>query len=119
MRSLGLLAVLFLGVSSAKAAAVSPTFSTGTVTSRTETTTTVNEIIKQVDFTTGTSYTVTGTNIVIPDRPGPDSDYTIYAQGGVFQFSETLLGPGISRETYIERNTVIESVTDSMSVFSQ
>ena len=99
--------------------AVAPSFTTGTVTSRTESTTTVNETIKQVDFHTGRSYTSSGVNITIPGRPGLDVQYRMTEQGAAFQFSETTLGPGISRETYIERTTVIESVTDSMSVFSQ
>ena len=118
MKRLSLLAVLFLGLP-AYSAPVSPSFSTGTVTSRTEGTTTINETIKQVDFQTGSSYTSSGTNIVMPGRPGPDANYSIMVQGGAFQFSETYFGPGISRETFIERTTTIESVTDSTSVFSQ
>lgn len=118
MKHLSLLAVLLLG-SAAHASPVTPSFSTGTVTSHTETTTTVNETIKQIDFHAGTSYTASGTNITFPGRPGVDCPYTIMNQGASFQFSETFLGPGISRETYIERTTVVESVTDSMSVFSQ
>ena len=119
MRQFGFLIILVFGVTSAQAAAVSPSFNTGTVTSHTESTTTVNETIKQIDFHTGTSYTSSGTNITIPGRPGLDTPYAIMDQGGAFQFSETYLGPGISRETYIERTTTVESVTDSMSVFSQ
>ncbi len=118
MKRLSLLFILFLGLP-AHSAAVSPSFATGTVTSHTESTTPVNETIKQIDFHTGTSYTSSGTNITIPGRPGVDCQYSITTQGAAFQFSETFLGPGISKETYIERTTVIESVTDSMSVFSQ
>ena len=118
MKYLSLLALLLLG-SAAHANPVTPSFSTGTVTSHTETTTTVNETIKQIDFHTGTSYTASGTNITFPGRPGVDCPYTMMTPGAAFQFSETVLGPGISRETYIERTTVIDSVTDSMSVFSQ
>ena len=118
MKRLSLLFILFLGLP-AHSAAVSPSFSTGTVTSRTESTTTINETIKQVDFTTGSDYTASGVNITVPGRPGVDSSYSIMTQGAAFQFSETFRGPGISRETFIERTTVIESATDSMSVFSQ
>ena len=118
MKYLSLLALLLLG-SAAKANPVTPSFSTGTVTSHTESTTTVNETIKQIDYHVGTSYTASGTNITFPGKPGVDCPYTLMVQGGAFQFSETYFGPGVSRETYIERTTVVESVTDSMSVFSQ
>lgn len=103
----------------AHAAPVTPSFSTGTVTSHTETTTTVSETIHQLDYHVGSSYTVSGTNISMPGQPGVDCPYTIMTDGQAFQFSETFQGPGLSRETYIERNTVVNSVTDSMSVFSQ
>ncbi len=118
MKRLGI-ALLCLTSSGALAAPVTPSFSTGTVTSHTETTQTVSETIRQIDFHVGSSYTVSGTNISIPARPGPDSAYTVTQDGAAFQFSETFFGPGISRETYIDRTTVTDSVTDSTSVFSQ
>ena len=77
------------------------------------------EVIKQVEYTTGTSYTVTGTNINIPARPEPGANYTIINQGAPFQFSETHLTPGIAKETWIERTTTTDSTTNSMSVFTQ
>lgn len=98
---------------------VTPSFTTGTVTSRTESTQTVTESIIQTDLQTGFTYTVTGTNIAIPSNPGPDSVYTQLNPGGSFQFSETYFGPGISRVTEIERTTTTTSVTDSLSVFTQ
>ena len=112
---LGLLVI----TGAAQAAPIVPNFTTGTVTSHTETTTTVTESIRQIDFHTGTSYTVSGTNINVGGRPGIDCPYSIQNQGQAFQFTETNFGPGISRQTSIDRQTVITSVTDSMSVFSQ
>ena len=103
----------------AKSAPVSPTFTTGTVTATTRATTTVSEIINQVDYTTGDAYTVTGTNINISGAPGPDATYNIAVQGQAFQFSETFLGTGVARETFIERETTIESVTETTSIFTQ
>ena len=103
----------------AYSASVVPNFTRGTVTSETRTTQTVTEIIRQTDYTTGTSYTVTGTNINIPNNPGPGSNYTQLIPGEPFQFSETVLGPGIATETAIERTTVTESFTTSISVFTQ
>lgn len=114
---LGLILGLFQGV--AHAGAVSPSFTTGTVTSRTESTQTVNESIIQTDLQTGFSYSVSGTNIRIPTNPGPDTSYSQISPGAAFQFSETYFGPGVSRVTEIERTTTTTSVTDSLSVFTQ
>ena len=53
---------------------VVPNFTRGTVTSETSIKTTVVETIRQIDYTTGESYTVTGMNINIPSNPGPDTE---------------------------------------------
>ena len=45
--------------------------------------------------------------------------YTISDPGGAFQFSQTYQGPGMTNQTIIQRQTVIESVTDTTSVFTQ
>ena len=103
----------------AHAAAVTPSFTTGTVTSHTETTTTVTETIRQVDYSTGSSYTVTGINVTWDGPPRKGANYRIHTPGGAFQFSESYLGPGLSRETEITRSTSVFSVTDSVSVFTQ
>ena len=103
----------------AQAAPVAPNFTTGTVTSNTRSTTTVTESIRQVDYMTGSQYTVSGTNIAWDGPPTPGANYTQLVPGQAFQFSESYLGPGESRLTEIERTTVIESVTDSVSVFTQ
>jgi len=98
---------------------VVPNFTRGTINATTETTTKIVEIIRQVDYTTGTSYTVTGTNINIPGRPNQNSNYSIMNQGAPFQFSETYLGPGVAKETWIDRTTEQQSTTTSTSVFTQ
>jgi hypothetical protein len=118
VRILLILCSLFLGMA-AEAESVVPNFTRGTVTSTTNTKTEFAESIRQIDYTTGTSYTVTGTNINIPANPHPGANYTIQTQGAPFQFSETILGPGVARETWIERKTYQESVTNSLSVFTQ
>ena len=115
--TIGLLGVLHGFSQPVNAAA--PAFTRGTVTSDTTSSTTVVETIRQVDYTTGESYTVSGSNIIMPDNPGPDSVYAIQNQGAPFQFSETYLGPGIAAETSIDRTTTIESFTTSISVFTQ
>ena len=112
--------LILLGFSSpALAESVVPNFTRGTITATTESTTKVIETIRQVEYTTGTSYTVTGTNINIPGTPAPGANYTIQTQGAPFQFSETYLGPGVAKETWIDRSTETNSVTNSVSVFTQ
>ena len=106
-------------ISPCYAGPVTPNFTSGTITSETKTRTEVIEVIKQIEYTTGTSYTVTGTNINIPARPEPGANYTIINQGAPFQFSETHLTPGIAKETWIDRKTTEDSVTNSISVFTQ
>ena len=103
----------------ALAESIVPNFTRGTITATTETQTKIIETIRQVEYTTGTSYTVTGTNINIPGNPQPGANYTIVNQGAPFQFSETYLGPGVAKETWIDRTTEQNSVTNSISVFTQ
>lgn len=103
----------------AQAASVVPSFTTGTVTSETTTRTEVTEVINQVEYSTATSYTVTGTNIRIPDRPSQDSEYSQIDPTAAFQFTETIMTPGISSETSITRTIITDSYTMSTSVFTQ
>ena len=103
----------------AYAESVVPNFTRGTINATTESTTRIVETIRQVEYSTGTSYTVSGTNINIPGTPSPGANYTIINQGAPFQFSETYLGTGIAKETWIDRTTETNSTTTSMSVFTQ
>ena len=115
----GLLGVLHGFSQPVHAGSVVPNFTRGTVTSETTTNTTVVELIRNVEYTTGESYTVSGTNINIPDNPRRGANYTMVTPGAPFQFSETYLGPGIASETSIDRTTTTESFTSSVSVFTQ
>ena len=103
----------------AYANSVVPNFTRGTINATTESTTRIVETIRQVEYTTGTSYTVTGTNINIPGTPHQGANYTIMDQGAPFQFSETYLGSGVAKETWIDRTTETNSTTTSISVFTQ
>ena len=107
------------GIQVANAASVVPNFTTGTVNSETTTRTEVTEVINVVEYSTATSYTVSGTNINIPSSPSPGTNYTIVEQGAPFQFSETLMTPGISSVTDMTRTTITDSFTTSISVFTQ
>ncbi len=99
--------------------AVTPSFTRGTQNSRTESTTTVAETYEIVEYSTGTSYTMSGTNIQWTGQPGPNANYTMMVPGAATQFTETILGPGIATETNFTRTTTIDSVTTSTSVFTQ
>ena len=76
---------------------VVPNFTRGTITAETTSHTEIVETIKQIEYTTGESYTVTGTNINIPSNPKPAANYTIQTPGAPFQFSETYLVPGVAK----------------------
>jgi hypothetical protein len=121
MRHLTPVLLLAAGVicTPAYAESVVPNFTRGTINATTESTTRIVETIRQVEYSTGTSYTVSGTNINIPGTPSPGANYTIMNQGAPFQFSETYLGTGIAKETWIDRTTETNSTTTSMSVFTQ
>lgn len=121
MRHLAPVLLLAAGVicTPALANTVVPNFTRGTINSTTESATKVIETIRQVEYTTGESYTVTGTNINIPSTPQKGAEYTIMNPGAPFQFSETYLGPGVAKETWIDRTTETNSTTTSISVFTQ
>jgi hypothetical protein len=112
--------LLFLLLAWAPAAhAMTPSFTRGTQTSRTESTTTISEAYEIVEYSTGTSYTMSGTNIQWSGKPRIDAGYSMVLPGAATQFSETVMGPGVTSETNFTRETVIESVTVSTSVFTQ
>lgn len=113
------LTLLLLLSSPVQAASVVPNFTTGTVTSETTSRTEVTEIVNVVEYSTATSYTVSGTNINIPTNPVPGTNYTQIDPGAPFQFSETIMTPGISSVTDMTRTTITDSFTTSISVFTQ
>ena len=142
-----LLALFVLGIASpVNAVPVVPNFTQGSMTSHTETTSTVTETINSMDYNTGWQYVVTGTNVESNGNltpTGADSinatqvtlegvtstwnglnltdrpDFTMSTPGAAFQFSESYQGPGLSNHTIIQRVTTINSVTDTTSTFTQ
>lgn len=124
-------AFLLLLASPAAAVPVVPNFSQGVVSSHTETKTIVKESIVSESHRTGWEYTVTGTGvepssgIVSPAVSGTGLDLSSKSTwvqstpGAAFQFAETYQGPGLIEKVIIDRETIIESVTDSTSTFSQ
>ncbi len=127
--------LLFLLAPVAHAVPVVPNFSSGSMTSHTETKSKVTETIVSEDYATGWQYSVSGQNVqhsgssMTPGTTTVDSwtglntgakpNWTISTPGAVFQFVETYSGPGLSNITTVQRTTEVESVTDTVSVFSQ
>ena len=98
--------LLYVLLSSPAYASTVPQFTRGTMTSRTESSTTVTENIVIENYSTGTSYTMSGHNIQWQGVPGPGTTYT-------------QLTPGLATRTTLTRVTDIQSTTTSMSVFTQ
>ena len=144
-----ILTVLLLvsgNVGAARAVPVVPNFTQGSMTSHTETTSTVTETINSMDYNTGWQYVVTGTNVesdgnLVPTGAGSINatqvtldgvtstwnglnltdrpNFTLTTPGAAFQFTESYQGPGLSNHTVIQRTTTINSVTDTTSTFTQ
>jgi len=138
--------LLISGTGAARAVPVVPNFTQGSMTSHTETTSTVTETINSMDYNTGWQYAVTGTNVESNGTLSPTGagsvnttqvtldgvtstwnglnltdrpEFTIVTPGAAFQFTESYMGPGLSNHTVIQRTTTINSVTDTTSTFTQ
>ena len=138
--------LLLSGTGVARAVPVVPNFTQGSMTSHTETTSTVTETINSMDYNTGWQYAVTGTNVESDGTLSPTGagsinatqvtldgvtstwnglnltdrpEFTIVTPGAAFQFTESYMGPGLSNHTVIQRTTTINSVTDTTSTFTQ
>ena len=138
--------LLLSSTGAARAVPVVPNFTQGSMTSHTETTSTVTETINSMDYNTGWQYVVTGTNVESNGNltpTGADSinttnvtldgvtstwnglnlqdrpEFSIVTPGAAFQFTESYQGPGLSNHTIIQRSTTINSVTDTTSTFTQ
>ena len=130
-------------VQTAMSVPVVPNFTQGSMTSNTETTSTVTETINSMNYDTGYQYVITGTNvqhdgatISAPNTTGNSNtlngvtstwtnldlnnkpNFTITTPGQEFQFVESYSGPGLSNHTIINRTTTIQSVTNTTSTFS-
>ncbi len=123
-----------------RAVPVVPNFTQGSMTSHTETTSTVTETINSIDYNTGYQYSATGSGITVNGNLSPGTGatnvtidgvtsswtgvtskptFTQTTPGAAFQFTETYQGPGLSNQTIIQRTTEIKSVTDTTSIFTQ
>ena len=143
-----LLLLVFLFSVPVNAQPIVPNFTTGTVSSTTNTTTSINETITSTDYHGNSyEYSVTGLGVSTDGSVSPDTtnvNGTVGGQtytwtgldlsrenkpvftltdsnsGNAFQFTETYRGPGgVSNVTVIQRNIESQSVITSTSVFSQ
>lgn len=125
---------------------VVPNFTQGSMTSTTTQTITTSETINSMDYATGWTYSVSGSGVeldggtnVAPDVTttqtntvdGVTSTWTGLdlssnnkpnwkqtSAGNSFQFTEHYSGPGLQTHTIIQRETTVQSVTESTSIFS-
>ena len=124
---------------------VVPNFTQGSMTSVTTQTVTTNETINSMDYATGWTYSVSGSGVkpegdyISPDVTttqtntvdGVNSTWTgldlstqnkpnwVQSEpGNAFQFTEHYSGPGLQTHTIIQRETTVQSVTESTSIFS-
>ena len=136
-------AVVLANVRTVNAVPVVPNFTQGSMTSNTETTSTVSETINSMNYNTGYEYVITGTNIEhdgatisAPSTTGSSNTLngvtstwtgldlnnkphvTQTTPGDAIQFTESYSGPGLSNHTIIQRETPIQSVTNTTSTFA-
>ena len=130
----------------ATAVPVVPNFTQGSMTSVTTQTVTTSETINSMDYATGWTYSVSGSGIQVEEGTTISPDVTttttntnngvnttwtgldlsennkpnwkLTEQGNAFQFTEHYSGPGLQTHTVIQRDTTVQSVTESTSIFS-
>ena len=126
---------------------VVPNFTQGSMTSTPTQTITTSETINSMDYATGWTYSVSGSGIELEDgstNVAPDvvstqtntvdgvtstwtgldlssnnkPNWQQTTPGNSFQFTEHYSGPGLQTHTIIQRETTVQSVTESTSIFS-
>ena len=130
----------------ASAVPVVPNFTQGSMTSVTTQTVTTNETINSMDYATGWTYSVSGSGVEVEEGTtiSPDvistqtntvdgvtstwtglnlseankPNWVQSEPGAAFQFTEHYSGPGLQTHTIIQRETTVQSVTESTSIFS-
>ena len=143
-RAMSVVTLALASAQTAMALPVVPNFTQGTMTQTTETTSTVTETINSMDYSTGWTYSVSGTNVqhdgtsMTPDTGSAQTNtlngvtsswtgldvtnkpnWTQTNVGDPFQFTEHYVAPGLQTHTIIQREQTIQSVTTSTSIFSQ
>ena len=138
------LVLFLLGVPSAYAGGITPSFSTGQMESSQSSRTVVVETIVTENYRTGYSYSLQGHNIQVKDCTviSPEATYTntqtvngvsfqwvtpdlatkpqweIKTPGESFSITENFLAPGLDATSTIQRTITTESQSTSLSIFS-
>ena len=143
---LSVAACVLASARTATAVPVVPNFTQGSMTSVTTQTVTTNETINSMDYATGWTYSVSGSGVEVEEGTtiSPDvistqtntvdgvtstwtgldlstnnkPNWVQSEAGGAFQFTEHYSGPGLQTHTVIQRETTVQSVTESTSIFS-
>jgi hypothetical protein len=127
-----------------KASPISGAWTTGTMNSTTTTQQTIVESVISKDYTSGYTYSVSGTGVklqnggsMIPDavKETGTTDGVSYSwtgldfstkptfvqseNGAAFQLTESYMGPGLSNVTTINRSITVESTTVTQSIFQK
>ena len=127
-----------------KASPISGAWTTGTMNSTTTTQQTIVESVISKDYTSGYTYSVSGTGVklqnggsMIPDavKETGTTDGVSYSwtgldfstkptfvqseNGAAFQLTESYMGPGLSNVTTINRTITVESTTVTQSIFQK
>ena len=125
---------------------VVPNFTQGSMTSTTTQSITTSETINSMDYATGWTYSVSGSGVEVESGTTISPDVTSTqtntvdgvtstwtgldlssnnkpnwkqtSAGNSFQFTEHYSGPGLQTHTIIQRETTVNSVTESTSIFS-
>ena len=138
------LVLFLLGIPSAYAGGITPSFSTGQMESSSSSKTIIVETIVTENYRTGYSYSLQGNNIKVKDGTviSPDATYTntqtvngvsfkwvtpdlptkpqweIKDAGEAFSITENFLAPGLDATSTIQRTINTESQSTSLSIFS-
>ena len=140
MRYILLIALLSVPV---QAVPVIPSFNSGSTTSRTESKQNTTELIEQWTYSTGYEYSIGGSNLniqgdllpatvttgthvvdgITTTHHGIDLNtkptVTMHTQGAATNLVESYHGAGLKSFTRITRDIITESVTETMSTFTQ
>ena len=127
----------------AQAVPVIPSFNSGSTTSRTERKQNTTELIEQWTYSTGYEYSIGGSNLniqgdllpatvttgthvvdgITTTHHGIDLNtkptVTMHTQGAATNLIESYHGAGLKSFTRITRDIITESVTETMSTFTQ
>ena len=138
-----LIAFLSVGTTRVLAVPVVPNFQSGSTSSTTTSTQKTVELIETWEYQTGFEYSLGGTNLSVTGKLTPDivtvgthsvngvttTHYganlntlptaTMHTQGASTNLLNSYHGPGLKNFTRISRDITTESITETMSTFTQ